>query len=173
MRDLRDDQLVLLVQGAKDEHAYEELVRRHYRALLSFLSAAAEDTGTAEDAAQRAMFKAYRKIDQFDGRSSFKTWLFTIGYREWVQIVRKRIPVPVDELPESIGDAPFDASMDLQQALDRLAGPERIALLLCDGYGMSHREASRAMAAPLGSVKTLVRRARTRMRKILGDHSDE
>ncbi|MEM6275039.1 MAG: RNA polymerase sigma factor [Myxococcota bacterium] len=173
MQDLDDHQLVLLVQATGEVSAYDELVRRHQAPLLGFLASVAGDDAIAEDATQRALFKAYRKIEQFAARSSFRTWLFSIGYREWAQIKRKRSPTPFASPPEPAVEMAFDRTMDLEAALACLPEAERTALLLCDAFEMSNAEAALAMDAPLGSVKTYIRRARQRMRAILLESDDE
>jgi len=65
---------------------------------------------------------------------------------------------------EEGAQAPLEFSIDLQRALLSLSDEERAAALLCDAAGLSHAEAASAMAAPLGTVKTLVARAREKLR---------
>jgi RNA polymerase sigma-70 factor (ECF subfamily) len=57
--------------------------------------------------------------------------------------------------------------MDLQRAMAELDENERSAIALCLGAGMSHGEASLAMEAPLGSVKSWVLRGRAKLQKAL------
>ena len=68
-------------------------------------------------------------------------------------------------------EAPREFSIDLQRALLSLSAEERAAALLCDAAGLSHAEAASAMGAPLGTVKTLVARAREKLRAAMA--SDE
>ena len=58
----------------------------------------------------------------------------------------------------------IEASMDLRRGLAELSVEERASILLCDAVGLSHNEAAHAMAAPLGSIKTYLKRARKKMR---------
>ena len=163
-----DPQLVALVQATGDVRAYETLVKRHHPALLSFLSSLGEPE-LADDAAQRALLKAYEKIDQFAHRSSFRTWLFTIGRRELAMLQRRErrhLGSPQEtEIPETNDRREaLDNGLALEAALSRLPPLERAALLLCDAHGFSHSEAAEAMEIPLGSLKTYTRRAREKMR---------
>ena len=137
------------------------------------------DPAQADDLVQEALIRAYERIGRFAGASSFKTWLFAVGYREFLRGRRKA--GLISRLLETLaqGEAPEpprgpDAGMDLQRALSALEPPERAAVLLCDAGGMSHPEAAEAMDAPLGSVKTYVRRGRDKLRRAMeGDGDDQ
>ncbi|MEL7370876.1 MAG: sigma-70 family RNA polymerase sigma factor [Myxococcota bacterium] len=176
MNELDDAKLVVLVQATRDPRAFEILVRRHQPALVAFLRALGADDGLVEDAAQRALLKAYDKIAQFESRSSFKTWLFTIACREHGQLVRKKRSEPSmtswDEAfagtDDAVGAHRVEHRLDLEIALAGLSPPERTAVLLCDAYGFSNSEAATAMNKPLGTIKTYVRRARAVLRQRLG-----
>ena len=173
MQTLEDRQLVLLVQATGEIKAYEELVRRHQPALHAFMVSLGAES-TADEVVQRALLKAYDKIDRFEHRSSFKTWLFKIAFREHAQILRRQRSRPstvhLDDAEahdvEGATDA-IDDRLDLEAALATLPELERAAVLLCDGYGMSNTEAADALAKPLGTVKTYVRRARATLRRAL------
>ncbi len=178
MRRLDDPQLVLLVQATGDVKAYEELVRRHQPGLLAFLASLSGDSPQVDDAMQRALLKAYQKIEQFGHRSSFKTWLYKIAYRE-MAMLHRREPPPSATAPGHERSAPavevptHDLKLDLQAALTELSPEERTAVIMCDAFELSHREAADAMARPLGTVKTYVRRARAKLARALGLETDD
>ena len=77
---MTDGELVEQVR-AGDTAAFGELVERHqaavYRAALAVLGSPAD----AEDVAQEALVLAYRRIDQFRGEASVKTWMISIAWR--------------------------------------------------------------------------------------------
>lgn len=170
--------MVILVQATRDADAYGELARRHQASLRAFLWRLTADAGRAEDLAQDALLAGYRNVDRFEGAASFRTWLFAIAYRGFLQGRRKagvisRLIEAVKREPAPAAAAQADMSLDIQRALARLEPKERAALLLCDACGMSHSEASEAMAAPLGSVKTYVQRARDKMRAAMTPAGEE
>lgn len=172
MKAFADEELVMLVKATGDTESYTELIKRHQSGLLAFLHRLAGNNSNIDDIAQVAMLRAYRKIDQFREESSFRTWLFQIGYREYLQLMRrnKRTGEVMSSVESQPGDlSAFDPgmSLDLNNGLARLSTQERAAILLCDANGMSHSEAATAMDAPLGSVKTYVKRARHKMRLML------
>ncbi len=64
---------------AGDEAAYAEIVRRYHGALVRVAAAHVRSAGLAEEIAQDAWLAVLNGIARFEGRSSFRTWLFTIA----------------------------------------------------------------------------------------------
>jgi RNA polymerase sigma-70 factor (ECF subfamily) len=63
---------------AGDEAAYGEIVRRYHPALVRVASAHVRSASVAEEVAQDAWLAVLNGLERFEGRSSFRTWLFTI-----------------------------------------------------------------------------------------------
>ncbi len=61
---------------AGDRHSFSELVRRHQRSVLRLSLRFVKDMDTAEDVTQDAFIKAYEKLNSFEARASFQSWLF-------------------------------------------------------------------------------------------------
>jgi len=170
---LSDLDLVILAKAARDSAAFDALIRRHQAPLRAFLIRLTGETESADDIAQEALIKAYRGLLGFRGGSSFRSWLFAIAIREAaIHRRRKTTATRAEAAAASDGDeheaGPQSLSIDLRAALSRLSQEERAAVLLCDAAGFSHAEAAAAMAAPVGSVKTYLLRARERLRAALG-----
>ncbi len=179
--ELSDEQLVAYVRATDDRGAFGLLVARHQGALLAFLTRHTGRVEHAEDLAQEALIKAYDRLDEFRVEATFRTWLFRIAIREFLQAERKAGAVRrmTDRLR---GDAEVDAdepscdsiaALDLQRALLGLDPNERTAVLLSDACGMSNTDVAEAMDAPLGSVKTYIRRARGKLGLAIGDAYDD
>jgi RNA polymerase sigma-70 factor (ECF subfamily) len=176
-KQLSEEHLILLVKTTRDSAAFTELVIRYQHALHGFLFRFTMNYALAEDLAQDSFIKSYQNIASFKQNSTFKTWLFSIGYREFLQH-KKRSGV-MDKILQvfslhktTVIDVDPSVNIDLENELLALPEMERTAILLCDAYGMSHSEAAKVMATPLGSVKTYVKRARASMNNSMGD-SDE
>lgn len=170
--ELSDIDLVTLAKAARSGAAFEALVRRHQAPLRAFLIRMTGDAALADDLAQEALIKAYRGLDGFRGGSSFRSWLFAIAMREAAMARRKnaaqqRADAQSDETEGET--SPTEFSIDLQRALLALTPEERAAALLCDAAGFSHAEAAGVMSAPLGTVKTLVSRAREKLRAAMAN----
>ncbi len=158
-----DDDLALCRRVAKgDERAFNMLVALHEAPLRSFL-ARMGPAEMADDIAQEAFLKAWRFAGSYDGRARFSTWLTKIAWRCLLDEVRK---------PGAAEDATPGAASDAQQSaevadmLARLRQPERAALILCEGHGWSHGEAADMLQMPLGSLKTVVARAKAKCRSM-------
>lgn len=169
---LTDIELVVLAKASQSSDAFAELVRRHQAGLRAFLRKFTHDDAYADDLAQEALIKAYRGLTGFEGGASFRSWLYRIAWREYLQARRKR---DADERLSGAlaldANAPTgagaDIRLDLQRALSSLEEDERAAILLCDAAGMSHAEAANALGAPLGTVKSQIARARDKLRAAL------
>src|SRR5437868_8626658 len=64
---------------AGDRSAFSELVLRHQKSIYRLALRFTRDHGTAEDIVQESFVKAYQKLNLFEERSSFKSWLFRIA----------------------------------------------------------------------------------------------
>ena len=69
--------LVAQAQAGSKE-AFGELVRRYRPRICALALHLTGDLGEAEDIAQEVFFKAYRKLDSFEGRSEFFTWVYRL-----------------------------------------------------------------------------------------------
>ncbi|MFQ5562546.1 MAG: RNA polymerase sigma factor [Parvularculaceae bacterium] len=174
--ELSDIELVTLVKAAQDNAAFELLVRRHQAALRAFLRRLSGDAASADDMAQEALMKAHARIETFEGGSSFRSWLFAIAHREFLQARRKdgagarlaeALKADADPEAAALDSASTELSLDLLQALAALDDGERAAILMCDAVGFTHAEAAAALETPLGTLKTHVARAREKMRASL------
>ncbi len=63
---------------AGDDAAYREIVRRYHPALVRIAAAHVRSSSVAEEVAQDAWLAVLNGLERFEGRSSFRTWLFTI-----------------------------------------------------------------------------------------------
>ncbi|MBL4772703.1 MAG: RNA polymerase sigma factor [Alcanivoracaceae bacterium] len=170
-----DKQLVALVQITKDHNAFTELVIRHQATLCAFLYRFSGNQFQAEDLTQETFIKSYNNISKFNQESTFKTWLFSIGYREFLQSKRKSNTIinMIERFKQSSNhknSTNIEENIDLENALKNLNNQQKAAILLCDACGMSHTEASQTMDVPLGSLKTYVKQARKIMQNILGEN---
>ena len=156
--------------AAGDRSAFGELVRRHGAAVRGLLRRMGADPATADDMAQDAFLTAFEQIAEFRGEGAFRGWVSRIAARlyvkRWRREARADLLADAGEL-EAAGAAPgvaADARIDLDDALKSLSAPERVCVSLCYGAGLSHAEAAAALNAPLGTVKSHVKRGLDRLR---------
>ncbi len=174
---LDDSQLVALTQASNDRCAFSVLVNHHQTNLFSFIYRYTNEKYLADDITQDTFIKAYEKISRFEGKSKFKTWLFSIAYREFLQSKRKesRLQHTLNRFKQNTSQkylSKLDDSIDISNALNYLNNNQKAVLLLCDASGMSHSEASLVLKIPLGSLKTYIKQARTIMQNQLEKNNE-
>ena len=179
-RDLPEVQLIERCRSGDHDafrKLYEANVDRIYR--LTFRMAGDDDL--ARDYTQEAFVRAYQKLDQFRGESTFSTWLHSIavsvtlnGLRK-VQRHRKREQT-LDEAPQLIArerTAEPDLKQRLQEAVESLPELYKTVFLMHDLEGYSHGEIAKALDVAEGTSKARLSRARAKLRVMLGDFAQE
>jgi len=163
---------VLLARRGHDR-AFEELVRRRQRYIRGLLRRVAGDRELADDLAQETFFQAWRQLHRLRAPEAFGAWLRQIAVNLWLRHARrKQIPMGdlLDERREDVAafsDNPirhYDNRLDSDAALDRLGPAERLCIVLGYVEGLSHTEISGATGLPLGTVKSHISRATTKLR---------
>jgi RNA polymerase sigma factor (sigma-70 family) len=126
---------------------------------------------SADDLAQETFLKAWRMASAYRGEGSYEGWLLRIAWRQFLSSRRKRTEEPVEAGEEADPRAvDSNARIDVERALDRLGPRERAAATLCLGEGYSHSEAAAILELPLGTLKSIVARARGELLKHLEGH---
>jgi len=169
---LSDLELVEKVKSG-DRRAFSELVKRHQRSVLRLSLRFVKDMDTAEDVTQEAFIKAYEKLNSFEGRSSFKSWLFQIAVntarnkiREW-----KRDTVDIDDVQLAVGAEAettlvHTAVADiLQQEVEKLPFKQKTALVLRVYEDLSFNEIADIMECPYDTAKANYRHALMKLRQ--------
>jgi RNA polymerase sigma-70 factor, ECF subfamily len=119
-----------------DDHAYAEQLEPHRRALHAHCYRMLGSVQDAEDAVQETLLRAWRGLDQFEGRSSLRSWLYSIATNVCLRMIERRPArvLPVDYGPPSDPHAPLGPPLlestwiepyrDAELGHDELAGPE-------------------------------------------------
>jgi RNA polymerase sigma factor (sigma-70 family) len=130
----------------------------------------------AEEACQDTLLALTRGIGQFDGRSSFRTWLYRIATnraRSTYRVLRRRweteaAGVPLPDQPDPQRTSVIAGTrLDLLDALERLSPELAEAVALRDILGLSYREIAELLDVPDGTVKSRIHEARRRLRQRL------
>lgn len=170
---MHDMELAALA-SAGDRGAFGELVRRHGTSVRALVRRMGADPATADDVAQDAFIAAFERIAEFRGEGAFAAWVRRIAARLYVKRVKKRMDGAFTaELDEAEGlggpgEGHAAAKIDLDGALQGLSAPERICVSLCYGAGLTHVEMAEVLNAPLGTVKSHVKRGLEKLRRRLG-----
>jgi RNA polymerase sigma factor (sigma-70 family) len=153
--------------AAGDRAAFGELVRRHGSAVRGLLRRMGAQPSTADDIAQDAFLTAFERIAEFRGEGTFAAWVKRIAARLYVRRWRKdsRMTEEVEQDDEGHGGEVSTVDrIDLDEAMKSLSDQERLCVSLCYGAGLSHAEAAETIGAPLGTVKSHVKRGLDKLR---------
>ena len=176
-----DDGTVLELVRGGDRNAFGTLMRRYNQRVFRIARAILVDDADAEDAGQEAWVLAYRHLHQFEGRSSFSSWIGRIVSREALARARRRRPVPVADVSEEVMDKQPDperrasdgeARAILERAIDSLPDSFRTVFVLRAVEEMSVAETAACLEIPEDTVKTRLHRARRLLRDDLVQQLD-
>ena len=134
----------------------------------------------ADDLVQETLLKAWSHLDSFQEGTNLRAWLFTILRNTFITEMRKRRREVEDangKKAEGLSVAPTQQGhidmQDVRKALDLLPRHQREALVLVGAAGMSYDETAEITQCAVGTVKSRVNRARTRLAQLLGVESAE
>jgi RNA polymerase sigma-70 factor (ECF subfamily) len=170
-----------------DLDAFNRLVVAYQDMAFNVAYRMLSDPAAAEDVTQDAFISAYRKLHTFRG-GSFKAWLLRIVTNACYDELRrqKRRPItslePLGEDNEEIespswledpGETPEDAALRMelsnaiQHCIEELDEDFRAVVVLVDVQGMDYSEAAEVVKKPLGTIKSRLARARSRLKDCL------
>lgn len=186
---MSDAELVMLCKQ-KDEKAFEFLVRRHQRTVYGLLLRLAPDWNDTADLAQEVFIRVWKGLDNLKNPHAFKSWLGQVATHLFYDELRKRPRrTPIISLDQSMfGDD--EAENQTRDIADTSAGPEelferkeldeevrsaiatlprqfRTAIVLRELEDMSYEQIAQLTNTDLGTVKSRISRARTKVQQVL------
>ena len=165
---------------AGDRDAFEGLYRQHANRLYNLVYRMAGST-EADDLLQDVFLQAYRKMGSYKGESSLGTWLYRLATNLCLDHLRSRqgrmagVTDSLDDegaAPVASAERPAEghaARMDLERAIEMLPPSYRAAFVLHDIEGYQHDEVAKLLGIAEGSSKSLLHKARMKLRAALGD----
>ena len=183
-----------LVRRAKsgDQVAFTELVELYSERIFNLALRILKNSDDASDVLQETFTAVYEKIDSFDGRSNFFTWLYRIATNFSLMKLRKdKRTVYTDQDMEEQFDNPNKMQVhewqdlplrdmlndefrkNLDNAVDQLPEIYRSVFILRDLEDMSIKETSTILGITESNVKIRLKRARVYLREQLAHYMDE
>jgi RNA polymerase sigma-70 factor (ECF subfamily) len=174
-----DQQLVEEVR-AGHRASFSELVKRHQRGLLRLSVRFMKDLDIAQDVVQEAFIKAYEKLNMFEGRASFKSWLYQITVNtarnklrenryDFTDIDDVQLCVPAIAERSLVHAAVSDM---IQLEVDRLPFKQKTALVLRIYEDMSFAEIAVVMQCPYDTAKANYRHALIKLKEVFETQSE-
>ena len=169
-----DEPSVIALARTGEEPAFAELMRRRQSVTRNLLARLCRDPSLADDLAQEAFLQAWRQLPNLRNYEAFGGWLRQIAVNAWLQHRRKRGEALLDDVrtDEPFTEPAIGERMDLLAALQMLAPPVRLCVVLAHSEGLSHGEIAETTALPLGTVKTHVNRGSARLRELLSAYRE-
>ena len=181
---LRDEEIVALCQQGQSE-AFEVLVRRYMEKAFRIALDFTHDTEQAMDLSQDAFLRAFSRIKQFDGRSSFYTWFYRLVVNLCLDYTRRKGRVIWERLDGDLEAAPErpeladSSSLPDEEAmagetkrkvdltLEAMPNKQRTAFLLRNHQGLSIPEIAKVLKTTEGTVRVYLHRAVAALRQSL------
>lgn len=164
---------VLIEQALNgNQQAYRELYEKHADHLFCFLMQFSQDRQLVADWVQQSFIKAFTKLKTFEGKSQFRTWLFSIGINEMRSALRKTRKLTKIEMSENVSDLfiqkrDLDNWMSVKSAIRELDHNKRLVFLLHEVEGYSHREIADMLGVGESTSRTILSRTKMILREIL------
>jgi len=171
-----------LVEKVKsgDKRSFSDLVRRHQKGVLRLSLRFMKDLSSAEDVTQEAFIKAYEKLNSFEGRASFKSWLFQIAVNTARNKLRemKRDLVDIEDVHLAV-DAAAEVGLVhasvaelLQWEVNKLPAKQKTALVLRVYEDLSFNEIAEIMECPYDTAKANYRHALMKLKQSFEEKQD-
>jgi len=170
---LTDEQLIEKIRAEGNNHLYDSLYNRYYKKVFDTCYSFLKNRSQAEEFASDILSRAFEKLNGFQGKSTFSSWLYSITYNSVIDYLRKKkqlhyprwnqsneIPEIIDTSETGVEDLSYDKLMEVFEKIH----PEEKALLLMKYQdGLSLKEIGTSLAISEDAVKMRLKRARARV----------
>ncbi len=170
---------------AGDQSAFGRLVTAYRDPILFLIYDYVGDYEDARDLAQDVFIKAFQKLDQFEGRSKFSTWIYRIAVNQALDFRRRNKRVVLrdfedpansqqlyseDQVSESVEKSVEQAEFrqQIERCLENVSDQQRTALVLKYFHQKSTDEIAEIMECSAATVRTHLFRALQHLRKMIG-----
>jgi RNA polymerase sigma-70 factor (ECF subfamily) len=175
-RNATDCDLMLRVM-ARDREAFAILAERHTAIALALAQRIVRNAADAEDVVQESLTRLWVFADRWNPQAArFSSWFYRIVTNQAISRLRRKAPEPIDGIvePSDMAPGPYErlAGREIGQAIGkaiaRLPVRQQVAIALCYDQGLSCAEAAEAMNVSVGTMESLLFRARRSLRQWLG-----
>lgn len=176
----KDDLQLVQEVKAGDRKAFSTLVRRHQKGLMRLSLRFMKDADAAEDIVQESFIKAYERLNSFEARSSFKSWLYQIAINTAKNKLRSRAENSVDIENVHLGIAALAETSLIHSTIadmikkfvDELPDRQKTALVLRVYEDLSFKEIAEIMDCPYDTAKANYRHALLKLKSDMEAHED-
>ena len=189
---LRDDELVRNIISSKDEASFGELINRYSEKVHNLALRITRNPEDTEEIMQDVFVTVFKKVDKFEGKSAFSSWLYRITVNTAFMKLRKRkqnASTSLEEISPGVknnwmGDRSEQSDINflsskhelravLEAAISKLPEEYRTIFVLRDVDGMSNQEVGEILNLSVPAVKSRLHRSRLMLRKRLQNFYDD
>lgn len=168
--------------------AYDTLIRRYQTRIYNMAIRVTRDQHDAEEVVQDVFVTLFKKIDQFEERCAFSSWVYRISMNTALMLIRRRkyrMATSLDEISGTGVEQLFSENTtrrdyiaaeirnEIEQALARLPETYRKVFIIRELNGLTNEQASEELKISVPAVKSKLHRARNKLRKSLKRYWEE
>jgi len=189
--DAASDAQIMLRVKAGDQAAFEYLVQKYRRPMVSFMYRMARNTAAAEDLAQEVFLRVYRSREGYEASAKFTTWLYRIATNLAVNHARDtrherpEVTVSLDEPDEESGttielpDGGLNAEqmmvrrermLAIRRKVEALPELQRLAVIMHKYQQMDYKQIAEVLKKSESATKSLLFRAYETLREQLKEY---
>ena len=170
---LTDEQLIEKIRSENKNELYSILYNRYFQKVKDKCYSFLKNKNQAEEFASDILSKTFEKLESFQGKSSFSSWLYAITYNTVIDYLRKKkqlhypnwnqnneIPEIIDESDTEIAELSYEK---LMVVFEKIHPEEKALLLMKYQDALSLKEIATSLAISEDAVKMRLKRARTRV----------
>ena len=170
---LTDEEIIDKILVEKKNELYELLYDRYFAKVRDKCHSFFKNKAQSEEFANDILSKVYEKLDGFQGKSSFSSWLYSISYNSIIDFLRKKkqlhypnwnqeneLPEIIDESDANISEISYD---NLMMILDLIHPEEKALLLMKYLDALSLKTIGTSLSISEDAVKMRLKRARSRV----------
>lgn len=187
--DRTDEELLLSYRETGDQDQFAQLVQRYEKELYNYLRRYVADAAMAEDVFQATFLQLHLKCDMFEAGRKVRPWLYTIATNQAIDAQRRNKRHRLTSLDRQTTSAGESAGKLMDLLADEQPGPEedletgerrqwareavaalpealRSSVILVYFQGMKYREAAEVLSIPVGTIKSRLHAAITKLNQI-------
>jgi len=190
-----EDEILVREFKEGNQQAYNQIAERYQKKIYALSFNLCRNQMDAQDVTQEVLLTLFRKIDTFQGKSAFSSWVYRITLNATYMKLRskKKDPsVSIDDLMPSMNGAGYqqekitdwsentesllftnETREIIQKAVDLLPEKEKVVFTLRDVEGLSTEKVSEILDLTVPAVKSRLHRARLFLRKKLSNYFEE
>jgi len=185
---LKDEELMCCYKNG-DNKAMEEIVLRYKNPVYRFIYRLCANAAEAEDLAQEVFLRVHQSRQDYEPTGRFSTWIFCIAHHLFISNLRRKKrfilwPRQKDDpeaevefasgalSPNQVAEANDNTKL-VQKCIQGLPFLQKEALILCEYENLSYEEIARILRKNLGTIKTLIYRARENLKAKLLPYVNE